>query len=160
VLQQFGPTGELGTVAAPELAPTFRVVSEPFAKLGARRDLLEPLVEPGFRLADPARPKAVNQDAVAILGLRRVVGSLEPDVRSGDRAGDDSGDLRKRASERAGVRTTSRTLELDFGEEPFMIAVNHRHGLLAPVSQIGDRAVPVSIEPSITISSHFSAWPT
>ncbi len=43
-----------------ELLPTDRIVSEPFAQLSAGRDVLEPFVDPRFRLFEPARPEPVN----------------------------------------------------------------------------------------------------
>lgn len=117
-------------------------MTEPCAKFGARRDLLDPFVEPGFRLADPSRPQAVNEDSRVIAFLSRLIGPLQLYVRSGDRPRVDSGDLRELASSRAAVmRLTDCALELDFGEQPLMIAVHDRDRLLASLSQIADRAV-------------------
>src|SRR6185295_10595900 len=132
---------ELRAVAATKLVPAVRVMAEPGAQLGARRDLLEPFVEPGLRLADAARPQPVDEDPCAVRSFGRLVGALQPYVGCGDRAVDDSSDLRKLAGSSAAVRPAKRALELDFGEEAFVIAVHHGHGLLAAFAQIGDRAV-------------------
>jgi len=124
--------GELGAVAAAELVPAVRIMAEPSAELGARRDVLDPFVEPGFRLADPARPQAVDEDSCAVTFFGRLISTFEPDVRSGDRAGDDSGGLRKLAGSRVAVpRLDDRPFELDFGQQSFVIAVHHGHCLLA-----------------------------
>src|SRR4029079_2978709 len=56
IAQHFAMAFESGTVPAAKLGPALGVVSEPLAKLGAWRDVLEPFVEPGFHLADPAGP--------------------------------------------------------------------------------------------------------
>ena len=142
LLQRFRMLVELRAVAAAELLPAVGVMAEPTAELGARRDLLEPFVELGFRLADSARPQAVDKYSCAVGFLRRFVGPLQPDVRSGDRAGGDLGGLRELAASRVAVRgLAERALELDFGEQPLMIAVHDRNRLLAAAAQIGDGAV-------------------
>ena len=94
VLQYFWMPGELRAVAAAKLVPAFRVMAEPCAQLRARRDLLDPLVELRFGLADAARPQVIDQDPCAVRPFGRIISALEPDVRSGGRAVDDSGDLR------------------------------------------------------------------
>ena len=134
--------GELRAVAAAELVPTCRIVAEPRAQLRAWCDLLDPFVEPGFRLADPSRPQAVNEDSCAVGFLRRFIGPLQPDVRSGNRARGDLDGLRELVGGRAPVAGfADRALELDFGEQTLMIAVHDRNRLLAPLPQIADRAV-------------------
>ena len=142
ILQYLRVIGELRAVPAAKLVPACRVMAEPCAEFGARRDLLEPFVEPGFRLADSARPQAVDEDSCAVGFLGRFIGPLQPDVRSGDRARGDSGGLRELAGSWAAVTgLADRALELNFGEQPLMIAVDDRNRLLAPLSQIADRAV-------------------
>ena len=132
ILQYLRMPGEFRAVAAAELVPAVRVMAEPGAELGARRDLLDPFVEPGFGLADAAWPQAVDEDSRAVAFFGRFIGPFERDVRSGNRAGDDSGGLRKLAGSRGAVLgLADRALELDFGEQSFMIAVHHRDGLLA-----------------------------
>src|SRR5919107_176139 len=72
ILQHLWLMGELRPVAAAKLVPALGVMPEPRAEPGARRDLLEPFVEPGFRLADSARPQAVDQNSCARGFVRRV----------------------------------------------------------------------------------------
>ena len=68
-----------------ELCPASGIVPKPFAQLGARRDLLHPLIERCFLLADAARPKSVDQDPRAVVARRRLIGALQSDVPCGDR---------------------------------------------------------------------------
>ena len=84
ILQRILVMGQLRAVAAAKLVPAVGVMTEPSAELGARRNLLDPFVEPGFRLADSARPQAVDQYSCAVGFLSRFVGPLQPDVRCGD----------------------------------------------------------------------------
>src|SRR5581483_1658549 len=51
---------KLADVAATELGETVRLVSEPFPELGARRQLLLPLVELRLLLRDAARPEPID----------------------------------------------------------------------------------------------------
>ena len=47
-LEQTVMIPELGLIAALEPLPLFRVMSEPFPKLGAWRDFLKPQIDPSF----------------------------------------------------------------------------------------------------------------
>jgi len=67
-----------------ELLPACGIVPEPFSQLGAWGDLLHPVVDGGFRLADAAWPKSVDQHARAIIGRRRLVSPLDPHSILGD----------------------------------------------------------------------------
>ena len=117
--QHFAMAGELRTIAAAEFGPSLRVMPEPFAELGAWRDVLEPIVELRFRFADSAWPQPINQDAPAILAFGGLVSPLEPDARGGDRAGDGSGHLRKLASQPTEPRVTDRKLEPVVSEQHY-----------------------------------------
>ena len=57
---------ELREVAPAELGEPAWVVREPLSQLGARRQLLVPLVELGTFLGDPPWPKPVDKHAVAV----------------------------------------------------------------------------------------------
>ena len=138
IRQPFCLLGEFGAVAAAELVPTFGIMAEPSAQFRTWRDFLDPLVEPGLRLADAARPQAIDENSCAVRPFGRIVRALEPDVRSGDRAADDSGDLRKQAR-RAFRRDFA--LEFDFGAKTFEVAMDHCHRELAAIAQIGDGTV-------------------
>ena len=76
IRQPSGLLGEFRPVAAAELVPTFRLMAEPFAQFGARCDLPDPLVEPGIRLADSARPQAIDEDSCAVRSFGRSVRAL------------------------------------------------------------------------------------
>jgi hypothetical protein len=71
---------ELCAVARLELPPTLGVVSEPFAELRARAEVLRPGIKPELLLRPPARPEAVDQDPVAVVRSRIVVSPLQSDV--------------------------------------------------------------------------------
>ncbi|KQU87761.1 hypothetical protein ASD12_30370 [Mesorhizobium sp. Root102] len=60
-------------ISPAEFLPAGWIVSEPFPKLGAWREFLHPMVDGGFGLLDPARPKPVNQDSLAIVGSRALI---------------------------------------------------------------------------------------
>ena len=66
--KQRGLMRELLLVSALELIPSSRIMAEPSTQLGARRQILEPPVDAGFRFAQTARPKSINEHARAILG--------------------------------------------------------------------------------------------
>lgn len=74
--RQFLAAGDFETV------PARRVVAEFPAQRVARRNLLEPEIDPGFRPCQTARPEPVDQHALAVRPRRRVVGALDP--RGGD----------------------------------------------------------------------------
>src|SRR3954468_16580809 len=73
---------KLALVAFTELVKPLGVVTEPAAKLVARRHVLEPLIDVRVGLAQSAWPQALDQHAVAIAARRRLVCSLEPDHES------------------------------------------------------------------------------
>lgn len=138
ILQRLGMPGELRPIAAAELLPTFRIMSEPGAQLSGRRDLLDPLVEHRLCLAEAARPQAIYKNANAVRPFRWLISSLNSEVRSDDRALVDSGDLRKLPRVWADAEFA---LELHFRAKAFEIAVNNSNCELPPVAQVGDRAV-------------------
>jgi hypothetical protein len=71
-----GLRAEFPGIATAELLPARRIVGEPLPQCGAGRELLRPFVERRRRLAHPARPQTVNQDADAIVAGGFFVGSL------------------------------------------------------------------------------------
>ena len=134
IVQRFCVLSEFIAVSAAELVPTFGIMAEPGAQLCAWCDLLDPVVEPGVRFADAARPQTIDENSCAVRSCRRIVRALQPDVRSGDRWGDDSGYLRK-------TRRTLRrnfAFELNFGSQACKVAVNYCHSELSAIAQIGD----------------------
>src|SRR3954447_26227746 len=64
---------QLLEVATAELFEAVRVVAEPPPQAGARGELLLPPVEPGTFAGDPARPEPIDQDAVAVRVVRRLI---------------------------------------------------------------------------------------
>src|SRR5580658_9685026 len=65
-----------------KLVPAAGIVAEPAAELSARRRLLQPSVDSGVRFAQAARPKAIHQDAGAVLGRRRQIGALQTNIHA------------------------------------------------------------------------------
>lgn len=78
--QKFAVLVQLLGVTAAKFIPSSRVVPEPFPQVGARRYVLHPLIQSGVCLRHPTRPQSVDQDSGAILGGRRLVGSLQSDI--------------------------------------------------------------------------------
>src|SRR4051794_12859889 len=70
---------EFPGVTLPELVPFLRVVPEPFPEAGARRQILEPYVDPEVVLGDAPRPDAVDQNATAVALRGRFVGAFQTD---------------------------------------------------------------------------------
>lgn len=67
---------KLEPIAFAKFVPSSRVMAEPLAKLGARRQLAQPIIESGIPLLDTARPDAIHQHAITIGQCRRVVDPL------------------------------------------------------------------------------------
>jgi len=57
---------QLLDITAPEFRPTRHTMSEPFAQLRARRNVLHPRMRFKGFLRDPSRPEPLHQDAAAI----------------------------------------------------------------------------------------------
>jgi len=70
--RELGPLLQLGAVTALERRPLCRVVAEPFAQLGAGRDLLQPQVHGEFVLLDAPWPDAVDQHPHSVLLLDEI----------------------------------------------------------------------------------------
>src|SRR5687767_3733606 len=68
---------EFAAVAALEFAPSLGIVAEPFAQSRARRDLLQPEIDGGLLLREPARPETINEDAAAVVIRFRLVDALD-----------------------------------------------------------------------------------
>jgi hypothetical protein len=64
---------ELGAIAASELIVPIGVVVVPMPQIGRRCDLLAPLVEMSPLFAEPARPEPVNEHALTVIRLWRIV---------------------------------------------------------------------------------------
>src|ERR1051325_10092493 len=75
--QQFAVLTQLPFVAALELGPLLRIVSEPSPQLRRRRDLFHPLVDRRTSLTQATRPEPVDQNATAIRTRCRFVHALE-----------------------------------------------------------------------------------
>ena len=133
-VQRFCTLSEFIAVSAPELVPTFGIMAEPGAQLGAWGDLFHPVVEPSARLADATRPQAIDENSCAVRSCRRIVRALQPYVRSSDLWGDDSGYLRKTR----GALRRNFALEFDFSSQACKVAVNYCHRELSAIAQIGD----------------------
>jgi hypothetical protein len=71
---------ELGRVAPAELREAARLMPEPSPQLRARRQLSVPLVESCPLARDPARPKPIDQHAIAVRGRGGVVDALQANV--------------------------------------------------------------------------------
>src|SRR5690349_778127 len=64
---------ELGAIAAAKLRPARGIMAEPPAKRGARRDILQPMIDLGLFFTKPPRPDAIDQHPHAILVRRWVI---------------------------------------------------------------------------------------
>ena len=68
---------EFPEVPAAKFRPFLRVVAEPLSKLGARADVLAPLVEVQRRFRNAARPQPLDEEARAIGGRDGIVGAFQ-----------------------------------------------------------------------------------
>ena len=87
IAEQIPMFGDLLPIAALEVLPTVGLVIEPPPERAAWRDVLHPVVDLQFRLANAARPKPVDKDALAVGVRGRFIRSLEPDVTRGNHPG-------------------------------------------------------------------------
>src|SRR5262252_1238710 len=67
---------QLLQIAAAELVPACRVVSEPFPKRCTRGKLFHPFIDCRVRLLDAARPQPVDQHALAVAGRGPIIGAF------------------------------------------------------------------------------------
>jgi hypothetical protein len=81
MLELIGAGAKLGAIALPKLLPATWVVSKPFPKLGARSELLYPLVDAGLRLFEAARPQPIDEDASPVIGRGMLIRPLQSYVR-------------------------------------------------------------------------------
>jgi hypothetical protein len=72
---------ELAEVALLELPPACRVVAEPLSQPGRGSDLLSPFIELQVLLGAATRPYSVDEDAVPVAPLGRVVGASDLDAQ-------------------------------------------------------------------------------
>src|SRR5690606_27373721 len=77
-----GVAAQFLAVALPEGIEARGVVAEPAAQLRARSEVARPLVQAQVLALDAAGPHAVDQHAIAVPRLGRVVGALDADVDS------------------------------------------------------------------------------
>ena len=84
IAKQIRMLGDLPPIAALEVLPTAGLVIEPAPERAAWRDVLHPIVDLQFRLANAARPKPVDKDALAVGVRGRFIRSLQPDVARGN----------------------------------------------------------------------------
>ena len=85
-IDRLGMVLEFLSESATKLHPAGWIVPEPPPKLSARRNLLQPAIDSCVGLLHPTWPEPVNENANAIIGGRRLVGSLQPDVLPRDPA--------------------------------------------------------------------------
>ena len=71
-------------IAASELLPTSRIVSEPLSQRGAGRDDLEPFIDRRRSLCHAAGPKPVDQYPGAVIASGGVVCPFQPDIGCGN----------------------------------------------------------------------------
>jgi hypothetical protein len=82
-------------VAPPrELAKPIGIVPEPAAQVRAGREVLRPQVDAQGLLLDPAGPEPVDEHAVPVAPLGRLVSTLDPNHRRSSVDLDASGELR------------------------------------------------------------------
>src|SRR5579875_832357 len=75
--QRPGILRDLVAIALAELRPALRVVTEPAPQGRARRDVLEPDIDGGLLLREPARPQPLHQHALAVAALPRQINPLD-----------------------------------------------------------------------------------
>lgn len=73
---------EFGRVTPAELIPSPGIVIEPLPQFRAGCDVGEPLIKLGSFAAHAARPEAIDEYAVAVVGARRLVDPFGDDVHS------------------------------------------------------------------------------
>ena len=78
-LADFGRAIEFGKVLTTELLPFLGIVTEPLSQFGARRDVLEPVVQVQVGFLYSARPKPLDQVVRSVLGTSLVVNSFQFD---------------------------------------------------------------------------------
>jgi hypothetical protein len=74
------PSGKLTQVAAAELLEPSRIVAIPAAQWIARSQVSSPLIDAGLLARESPRPEAVDENAVAVCALGRLVHALQLDV--------------------------------------------------------------------------------
>jgi hypothetical protein len=67
-----------------ELSPACRIMPKPLTKLVAGSDLLYPSIERRRLFRDAAWPKPIDQNSHSVMAGRRLIGSFQSDVPSGD----------------------------------------------------------------------------
>ena len=60
MIEKIGVLVHLLRIAATKFVPASRIVTKPFAKFGARGDVLHPLIDGGTFFGDPTWPKSVD----------------------------------------------------------------------------------------------------
>src|SRR3954462_5619211 len=76
---------ELFEVSRVKLGPPVRVMAKPGPEIAARGDVLQPHVDAGMLLREPARPDAVDEPPRAVRGLGRVVHAFDTKPRGASR---------------------------------------------------------------------------
>ncbi len=71
-------------VASAELLKAAWFVPEPLPELGARGQLLLPVVELGSRARDATWPQPVDQHAITVLWFRRLIRALQADIHTSE----------------------------------------------------------------------------
>ena len=76
---------ELLEVSLVKLAPAVRFMAKPGPEAGARGDVLQPHVDAGMLLREPARPDSVDEHPRAVRGFGRLVDALDTRPRGPSR---------------------------------------------------------------------------
>src|SRR5215203_1720402 len=74
--EMFRVLPQFSCIAAPEFLPAGGIVSEPLVQFGARRDILEPLIDRRGLLCQAAGPKPIDQYSYAVIASGRLICSL------------------------------------------------------------------------------------
>jgi|SRR5579864_1668996 len=77
-LERRGILLELGAIAAAKLCPPRRIMAEPTAERGARRDFFQPMIDPGLFFAEPTRPDAIDEHSHAVRMGGCIIDALHP----------------------------------------------------------------------------------
>jgi fluoride exporter len=80
-LRNRGVAGEFRLVARREFVEPFELMVVPRPQFVRRCNILEPDAHPRVVLADSARPDAIHQDALAVVGIDLVIDPRHPDPR-------------------------------------------------------------------------------
>lgn len=73
---------QLGAVLRSEFREPLGIVPEPLAQIVARPDLPQPQVHGSVRLGDASRPQPIDENPVAVAGIRSLVHALDAHIHA------------------------------------------------------------------------------